>query len=325
MNHPIHAMFVHFPAGLIPIAVLFFLLFLYTKRAIFERISITLLGFSSIFLIFAIITGVFDWSTRYLFLLFPIIIIKTFFSLIALLIIVLIWTIRNKYSKNNNISSLSRAYGYILLYLILFPIIAVISYFGGCLVYPSAINNHGDSVRIGSAIYIEKCNACHPYGQGIYDPLIFPGPKNNFGSASILHSELLSDKQLILNYIRNPKRMPAISSDNLSELDFNYVYTYLRYLKEGNSKTELTDSSDLDSSTFDSNCSGCHTNFLVLEKNGSRTIFASSVFNSDTSFYAFLRGNKNRIKNSKMPPFNSDQISDRNIFKLYKYLLTKKK
>jgi uncharacterized membrane protein len=324
MNHPIHAIFVHFPAGLIPVAVFFFLIFLYTKRAIFERISITLLGFSSIFLVLTVITGLLDWNDRYLFMFFPIIIIKIFFSIIALLIIVLIWSIRNKYSKNNNISSLSKTYGYILLNLILFPVIAVIAYFGSYLVYPVEVNNQGDSVRIGSAIYNKNCSSCHPYGQGIFDPLLFPGSSSNFGSASILHSKFISDKVVMLNYIRNPKRMPVVGVDKLSDADFDYIFKYLNYLKNGMSEEEIIDTIKIGTTIFKKFCSGCHKDSQLDKVVKDKSILSSKVFKTDTTFIEFLRKNTNRIKTLEMPIFDSVQISDSKVIILYNFLTTKR-
>jgi hypothetical protein len=101
------------------------------------------------------------------------------------------------------------------------------------MIYPNEVLSKGDNVKIGSEIYFSKCNSCHPYGQGIYDPLLFPGSEKNFGSASLLHSKLIEDSSAMLSYIRNPKRMPRISSNRLSEFDFKYIYDYLTYLKFG--------------------------------------------------------------------------------------------
>jgi uncharacterized membrane protein/cytochrome c5 len=324
MNHPIHAIFVHFPAGLIPIAVLFFLIFLFTKRLIFERISITLLGFSLIFLIFTIITGLYDWYTRYMNYLFPIIIIKIFLSIIVTLVIILIWNIRNKYAKNNSISLLSKTYGYITLYFCLFPLIAVIGFFGGSLVYPSENENHGDLVRIGSKIYIKNCSACHPYGQGIYDPLIFPGSSQSFGSASILHSALMNDENELLKYIRNPKRMPKVSNEKVSDADFYYLFKYLRYLKFGNDTTVSVDSNNSGNKIFMEFCDECHDNFKLGNDKNPDLIRRTKNLRTDNAFSGFIRGLSGRKENFEMPVFDSSQISEDKIKKLYKYLITKK-
>ncbi len=323
MNHPIHSIFVHFPAGLIPIAILFFLIFLYTRRIFFERISITLLGFSLIFLGFAISTGVYDWYSRYMFFMFPIIIIKIFLSIILVLLIVLIWNIRNKHAKNNSISALSNNYGYILLFLLLFPVVLVIGYFGGNLVYPSELDSKGDMVRIGSKIYINKCYACHPYGQGIYDPLIFPGSKESFGSAAIIQSKFFDNKDMVLKYIRNPKKMPKLSEEQISNSDFNYIYEYLKYLKYGeNIKLNIGDSA-AGKKVFDESCSDCHDNFTILDQLGKGTILSSTTLQNGQSFDHFLRTKTNRKINSSMPLFDSTHISSINLIHLYKYLQTK--
>lgn len=241
MNTPIHSIFVHFPAGLIPIAVLFFLIFLYTRRIIFERISISVLGFSFIFLIFSIITGLYDWLSRYHLFMSPVLILKFFLSLMLLSIITIIWITRNKYSNNNNISTLSRRYSYVLLYMSLFPITFVTGFFGAQLNHPIEKRFRADSIEIGSEIFRTKCATCHPYGQGIYDPLIFPDVNGSFGSASLVHSSLFGKPDSLLNYIRSPKNMPVIDDEKLSEFDFKYLYEYLKYLKYGEQKTTIKD------------------------------------------------------------------------------------
>ena len=234
MQFPFHSLVVHFPAALIPISLLMFLIFIYSRKLIFERISILLLGFSFIFLIFSVITGIIDWNNQYYLIFSPIFLLKIFLSIILSLLIISIWIIRNKHIKQNTLSNLSRGYSYILLYCLLFPVVAVLVFFGNYLIYPKNFIINDENVRVGYSLYINKCNSCHPYGQAIYDPFLFPGSEIEFGSKSVIHSKYIYDKSNLLNYIRNPKRMPAINKSNLSDYEFNFLFHYIKYLKNGN-------------------------------------------------------------------------------------------
>ena len=233
MQFPLHSLVVHFPAALIPISLLMFLIFIYSRKLIFERISILLLGFSFIFLFFSIITGIIDWNKHYYLTFSPIFVIKIFLSIILSLLIISLWIIRNKHIKQNTLSNLSRGYTYILIYCLLFPVVAVLIFFGKYLIYPQNFVTNDENVRVGYSIYINKCNSCHPYGQAIYDPFLFPGSEKEFGSKSVIHSKYIYSKSNLLNYIRNPIRMPAIDKNSLSDYEFNFLFHYIKYLKYG--------------------------------------------------------------------------------------------
>jgi uncharacterized membrane protein/cytochrome c5 len=357
-DHPLHSIFVHFPAGLIPVSVCFFTLFLFFRKQVFELISILLLTISLFFTLLSIASGIYDWQVRFNGYFTQIIAIKFFLSLILFLLGILIYTYRKTKIKQQGYSSLLKNYFYITLFLSLLPITATIGYFGGELVYHSTISYTKYNLDEGSKLYNLRCNSCHPYGQGIKSSFQFPGENNEeYGSPALLTSSFLKNKSAFISYLRKPNRMPPFKTETLSDEKINYIYEYLLYLKNGidtsktgiqktnNANTEInrdsvkvmenginkkTDTQNTKSTeyfikgnmVFSQICEGCHPNgnnsIPGMEKYKIKG--SQKISGGFENFSKFLQDINYRMKGSKMPVFTKDDISQENLKNLFSYL-----
>lgn len=333
-DHPIHSIFVHFPAGLIPTSVIFFVLFLFFRKQVFELLSILLLNISLFFILLTITTGIYDWQTRYAGDFIPPIMIKFFLSIILFLIGTLIYILRKQRVKMHGNLSLSKYYSYILLNFLLLPTVIVIGYFGGDLIHHSSIKYNDSKLNYGFQLFNKKCNSCHPYGQELKSPFFFPSDSSgNYGSASLINSKLLNDGKIFISYVRNPKRMPPINLNYLPDDDLKYVIDFIYYLKNGYPKSEkfrqqnsnITDNElKIGKKIFSDICVDCHPDGgnIIEGKEKFRIIGSSKVSGSLDKFKIFLFNPESRNKNSEMPVFSKNDFPDTNIISLQKYLLT---
>jgi uncharacterized membrane protein len=353
LEHPIHSIFVHFPAGLIPTSVIFFILYLYFRKQIFELVSILLLNISMFFILLTIATGLYDWQIRYNGYFIPPIMIKFFLSFIVFLLGVLIYILRKQKSKLKNAPPLYRSYGYISLYFVLVPLVVVIGYLGGELVYLSSSSFSNYNINSGSKLFFLRCNSCHPYGQGISSAFIFPGETSEtYGSANLINSPVLSNKSIFLEYVRHPKRMPPINEKSVTNEELNQIYGFIWYLKTGKNSSEekkeyeikiedtlkaeknllhektvdknnVEDTMKIGERIFKDNCVNCHpAGGNSMEGHEKYTIKGSrKINNSYNDFQKFLRNSSQRIKDSDMPIFSKEEITSKDVLFLQKYLI----
>jgi uncharacterized membrane protein/mono/diheme cytochrome c family protein len=347
-EHPIHSIFVHFPAGLIPTSVIFFVLYLYFRKQIFELISILLLNVSILFIFLAIVTGIYDWQIRYNGYFIPPIMIKFYLSFIILLLGVLIYILRKQRTKSKNSEPLYKYYGYISLYFVLLPLVVIIGYFGGELVFHSSSMYENYKINEGSKLYFLKCNSCHPFGQGISSAFIFPGDSAGvFGSPNLINSNLLLNKEIFKEYVRHPKRMPAFPEKSITNDELNQIFDFVMFLKKGNNNVEVQISekiSVLDTianktakkinsidtmkrgeNIFVENCASCHPNGgnSIDGSEKYKIIGSQRIKASTANFIDFIRNTNSRIKNSAMPEFSEKDITGKDVEILQKYLVKK--
>ena len=210
-GHPIHAVLVHMPMGLITGAFLFsWVAFLFKKEAL-ALTAYHCMALAFLFWFPVVLIGFMDWQHFYRGAWLTLIKIKM--GLAGVLFILFLTALAFGYGKG--VSWGSRRM--LTICTICFFITIPMGYCGGELVYAGATQPTAQSYKAGENLFEANCSACHPNG----DNTIKPGKP-------IKGSPKLKDLDTFISWIRHPVLpMPQFQDSQISASQAKELYQYI--------------------------------------------------------------------------------------------------
>lgn len=213
--HPIHPILAHVPIGLMIGALLFFLIGKRFQRGEFFTSAKHNIQLSLLFLILAILTGIFDWNRFYGGAWLTEVKMKLPLAIGLFLITAVIALSRKRINPTS--SSL------LTLYLLGTLNVGALGYYGGQMVYEGRAPNAPSRLESGRLAFYSRCSGCHANGGNIIMP-----------DHPIRSSQELVSLDVFSRFVRKPTLpdghpgpMPGFSEYKLSAQEIEALYQYI--------------------------------------------------------------------------------------------------
>ena len=219
-KHPLHAMVVHMPAGMMVGAFLLAITGLLFKRAALAQSARHCFILVLIFFFPTVLFGFMDWQYYFSGAWLDEIIIKLTASgaLLVLLILGVLLGRRGKFGSKVVV---------IIYTLSVFAVMAA-GYYGAELAFGNRAPVAPPEYMAGEKIYMRNCNACHPYGGNIVNPKL-----------SVIGAPELIDSRIFLAYLRDPKQpkgsiaiMPIVPATKVTDEQATQLFDYITKVLE---------------------------------------------------------------------------------------------